>query len=1068
MKTLSFLGRAVAGSLPFVYFWLVCLTSSTSLAAEMPTISSVRQDGSNVVVDVQVPAGLRVVRLESRSRLASGAWAPRAISRSDGQGGHTRFTLPNRQDIELMRVSALEADSLPASFYQGTNEFAGVVTGSGFSVLYPGSSTGGTEDSTSPNAGSGGNTSGGTARTVAESDIWRVDGDRIYFFNALRGLQVIDIANPDQPLLRGTLALPAAGEQLYVLEDQVVVLLVQANCFFGSQQSQILLVSTKEEQPQVIGRLAVDGYLGESRMVGTALYVAAQTYEISSDRGQTVYSCGTRLHSFDLSRPAAPRAVGTLWYPGYNSVVAATDRLFFVVNQEPGDWTRSVVHCVDITSPSGELADYVTIRPRGIIRDKFKLDYQGTRFTCISEEVTDLRRTRLETFFLADPRSDGPISLRKEGDLGLAERESLFATRFDGDKAYIVTFQRIDPLFIVDLSKPANPKVVSELLVPGFSTFIQPLGDRLVTVGSETNRVAVSLFDVANPAKPSLLSRVLLGDSYSWSESLWNEKAVSILPEQQLILVPYSGDTTGGYASRVQLIDLLPRELKARGQISRTMEPRRATLHKDRIYSISSRELLVVGAANRDEPEVKQALDLGWSVDRVLTQGDYLLELSSQARWWGSQTLTQLRIALAARAERAVATLTLSNLPIVGAALRGGILQVAQAPVSYYGWGIYLETTAGASNPGVDDPNLRALFTAIDVADPLHPRVVGQTQAILPTPAGTDWQPLWLSEKLLVWFGRGAGGFGYLNPVGVFPGAAADMAVPWWGWRSVVKPVLVALDVSRPEQPVVRSVSSPGRDNWWGVTPGFASGSLIYFGHQESEAIEDPAITPKQEAGASAVRDPAFPYPVYQWRQRHFLNVVDYSDPQNPTWREAIGLPGALQGISRQGQLLYTRDQQVDAKTSLATGTNALSVLAYDGVAAHWVDSILLDGNWVLPIEVIGESVLVSRAVTRPDASTTGLLETWTVLPAGKWDRSGSLPLPSPVQVLVTRDRLLVCLDQTVRLLDVSNPAALQEVGRSNGPWCWWGDLTKGDGTLAGGFWIPMGDYGATFIGRNP
>ncbi|MBL9167213.1 MAG: beta-propeller domain-containing protein [Verrucomicrobiales bacterium] len=1067
MKTLYISGRVV---FRFFTALLLCLVSCMVLpAAEMPSISALRQSGSNVVVEVQVPAGLRMVRLESRTRLAGGAWTPRAIARLDGNGGLARFTLPNRQDIELMRVTALDAEDLPESFFQGTNDFPGALTGSGSSTLYPGNTTGMVEDTTAPNAGAGG---GGSApRTVAESDIWRVDGNRIYFFNALRGLQVIDIENPDEPSLRGTLALPAAGEQMYLIDDQVVVLLVQANCYFGSQQSQILLVSTKEPQPKVIARLALDGYLGESRIVGTALYVAAQTYQTSQDRGQTVYTYGTRLHSFDLSKPSAPRAVGTLWYPGYNSVVAATDRLFFVVNQEPGDWSRSVIHSVDITSPSGELAEYVTVRPAGIIRDKFKLDYQGTRFTCISEEVSDQRRTRLETFYLADPRSDGPISLRKEGDLKLAERESLFATRFDGDKAYIVTFLRIDPLFIVDLSNPASPRIVSELLVPGFSTFIQPLGDRLVTVGTETNRVAVSLFDVANPAKPSLLSRVLLGESYSWSESLWNEKAVSILPDEGLILVPYSGDTSGGYSSRVQLIDLSPESLKARGQIVRSMEPRRATLHRDRIYSISSRELLVVEASNRDQPEVKQALDLGWSVDRLIVKGEYLLELSDQARWWGSQTLTQLRTARASEADRALATLTLTNLPIVGATLRGDVLHLAQAPFASWGWGIYPLAAVADGAASADDTRSRAVFTTIDVRDPLHPRVLGQTAAVLPESSGSDWQPLWLSEELLVWYTRGVSGRGYWNPIGVFPGAiAADVALPYWGWGSVAKPSLVALDVTRPVSPTVRSVTHPARDNWWSATAAHAAGSLVYFGHQESDVVEDPLVPTKPgglEPGAAVIRDPGFPYPVVRWRQKHFMDVVDFADARQPVVRDPVSLPGALQGISRQGQLLYTRDELLDP-ASVPTGANQLTALAYDGVSAHRVDSIPLDLHWNLPILVSGEAVFVARAEVQANNAAVGRLETWQLAMTGRWERVGSLELPAVVQSLTQRDRLLVSLDQTVRLIDASNPLALKVVGQNSEPLCWWGDISRGDGDLERGFWIPMGDYGAKLVPRNP
>lgn len=1043
-------------------------------ALESPHITAMQQVGSNVVVDVAAPAGARLVRLESRTRLGAGSWTPRAIARPDGKGGTLRFTLPNRTAIELLRVTAAEQDDLPEGFYQGTNEFAGSVSSAAASGLYPGINYGTTEDTT---AGPGSNpgTGSGAVRTVAESDIWRVAGNRVYFFNLLRGLQVIDIESPDHPVLRGTLNLPAAGEQMYLLDNEVVVLLIQANCYFGLQQSQVLVVSAKEPQPRIISRLSVDGYITESRMVGTALYVATQTYQTEQRQGQTVYTAGTELNSFDLSDPAAAKPVGKLWYPGYNSVVAATDRLFFVVNQSEGNWTRSLIHTVDITAPTGEMAAYVDIQAAGVIRDKFKLDYQGTRFTCISEETSDTRRTRLETFFLADPRAAGPISLRKLGEVKLAERESLFGTRFDGDKAYIVTFQRIDPLFIVDLSDATRPRIVSELLVPGFSTYIQPLGDRLVTIGTETNRVAVSLFDVRDPAKPNLLSRVLLGNSYSWSESVWNEKAVSILPEDHLILVPYSGDTTNGYAARVQLIELEENQLKARGMIERTMEARRATLHRDRIYAVSARELLVVEASDRDHPQVKEALDLSWSVDRVLVKGNFLLELSSQARWWGAQTLSQLRVARMTEPDRAVATLTLSNLPIVGAVLRGGVLHLAQSAVAQGRWYPLMLAETGAAGADNPDPGPMALFTTIDVGDPSSPRILGQQTAKLPSFAGGTWQALWpkAGEDLLVWFV--SGGFsGYPGPIGIFPGGAAVDAMIWPGWWYSTKPTTVALDVRNPAAIQVDSVVELGKDTWSGVSAAVEAEGLIFFSHSESEIIED-ALNPDKTTtgGARDAISPSgaflgdIPYRYALWRQKHRLDVVDFADSRNPTVRDSASLPGALKGISAKGQLLYTLDQELDA-TGAPTGKYGVSALAYDGVSAHRVDVIPSVNQWMPIVQVTGENLWFSRPVANADQMVTGsLLETWRLSGAGKWEKRGSFAFPTQLQLLVQRGDLLVAFAQTTSLLDASDPAALKEVGRNEFPSCGYGDINQGDGTLDQGFWIPMGDYGLSFVPRS-
>jgi hypothetical protein len=122
------------------------------------------------------------------------------------------------------------------------------------------------------------------------------------------------------------------------------------------------------------------------------------------------------------------------------------------------------------------------------------------------------------------------------GTLELARGEQLFATRFDGGRAYVVTFEQVDPLWIIDLSDPAHPTVAGELEVPGFATQIVADGDRLVCLGidTETWNTIVSLFDVSNPSSPALLDREDIGSAST--DAHWERKAFGVTPG--LILVP--------------------------------------------------------------------------------------------------------------------------------------------------------------------------------------------------------------------------------------------------------------------------------------------------------------------------------------------------------------------------------------------------------------------------------------------------------------------------------------------------------------------------------------------------
>lgn len=131
----------------------------------------------------------------------------------------------------------------------------------------------------------------------------------------------------------------------------------------------------------------------------------------------------------------------------------------------------------------------------------------------------------------------------------LAKGESIYSVRFMGNKGYVVTFRTIDPLFVFDLSDPKKPVLTGELKVPGFSSYLHPVGkDILLGIGADTYEIyrkdssgreivegvrqggiKFSLFDVSDMGKPKELSNYVIGDSGS-SEAFYNHKAVMIDP----------------------------------------------------------------------------------------------------------------------------------------------------------------------------------------------------------------------------------------------------------------------------------------------------------------------------------------------------------------------------------------------------------------------------------------------------------------------------------------------------------------------------------------------------------
>jgi hypothetical protein len=156
----------------------------------------------------------------------------------------------------------------------------------------------------------------------------------------------------------------------------------------------------------------------------------------------------------------------------------------------------------------------------------------STRLTLLREAEGKL--STLSTL----PNSQRLAALGKPG-------ERLYAARFMGNRAYLVTFRVTDPLYVLDLSVPADPKLAGELTIPGYSDYLHPLGERwLIGVGKDAvadttagdgrgawyQGVKVALFDVADPTHPKEVNSIVIGKRGSHSAVTFEHHAFTLLP----------------------------------------------------------------------------------------------------------------------------------------------------------------------------------------------------------------------------------------------------------------------------------------------------------------------------------------------------------------------------------------------------------------------------------------------------------------------------------------------------------------------------------------------------------
>ncbi|RKR89344.1 beta propeller domain-containing protein [Micromonospora pisi] len=163
-----------------------------------------------------------------------------------------------------------------------------------------------------------------------------------------------------------------------------------------------------------------------------------------------------------------------------------------------------------------------------------------------------------------DPRSSSAVYvLRADGRTltevgrvtGLGRGERIYAVRFVGGTGYVVTFRQTDPLYTVDLRRPAAPRVIGELKISGYSAYLHPIdGNRLLGVGQEANSqgmtqgTQLSLFDVSDLGSPRRLAQHHVQQGHSEAEA--DPHAFLYWPAERLVVVPVTAYDRGGDGGR--------------------------------------------------------------------------------------------------------------------------------------------------------------------------------------------------------------------------------------------------------------------------------------------------------------------------------------------------------------------------------------------------------------------------------------------------------------------------------------------------------------------------------------
>lgn len=397
----------------------------------------------------------------------------------------------------------------------------------------------------------------------------------------LAGDRIIALTSPEQPV--------------YLEPDAPSALIAPDFAPYRPQVEITVIDANDRAKPQVLSRTRIDGYVNASRMIDDRLYLVIVNYpdafvqplldgqerrefadvslsdilpDMSVEVNGTVVYRGninsydehfrpeaedglglTSLVTFDINAPKDYDAQTIVAYPA--NIYASTKALYLTDTAYDfnGDFRETTdIYKFDFTGTGIAQAATGTI-PGRVLNQYSMSEYQGYLRVAATKAATfgPIGQTAPSSnyVYVLEQVND---ELTLAGSIeNLAPGETIFSARFIGTKGYLVTFERIDPLFTLDLSDPRDPKAVGELKVPGFSTFIVPMDENhLLTVGQDTdeafgfaNGVRLSVFDVSDFTKPVLAHHTVIGlDGSAYSDALWNPKAFTYFPEGDLVALP--------------------------------------------------------------------------------------------------------------------------------------------------------------------------------------------------------------------------------------------------------------------------------------------------------------------------------------------------------------------------------------------------------------------------------------------------------------------------------------------------------------------------------------------------
>ena len=442
---------------------------------------------------------------------------------------------------------------------------------------------------------------------VDEADIVKTDGDYIYSISE-DNVIITDVKDPKQPKVVATIQSEDDDipEDIILYKDKLVVISTKGNqiqrYYYNNRMNTVVKIYniTSREKPVLTKSYEMYEPYYTSRCIDNVLYVISSgnlrkeddevvvgynednmEKELSVDKIKYLKDVKTTkqtlISTVDLNNETADIKLDSYLMNISNAYVS--ENAIYLLNQRYSNDTKMPISLLFGLKGVFGLEDYYEMYAEsGYYTEIYKFDIKENveykaktkvKGKTINQYSLDEKDNHLRIALYDNDGSRVAIFDEDLKQIGISDNvakgEKMYSSRFIGDKVYFVTYKTIDPLFVMDLSNEAKPKVLGKLKIPGYSTYLHSYDENhIIGIGMETKEIInrnsngkvisttakvvgmkMALFDVSNVNSPVQISSVVIGDSRTTSAILTNPKALLFSKEKSLIAIPvnnYSQD----------------------------------------------------------------------------------------------------------------------------------------------------------------------------------------------------------------------------------------------------------------------------------------------------------------------------------------------------------------------------------------------------------------------------------------------------------------------------------------------------------------------------------------------